>query len=159
MLFDTEVLFVSSSALLSRLDGTALREYLQFCLYFAGGHCGSSPLRALPICWHRLQTPHSTARCVMISVGPVLYFPELHGHSDARRHSGKQSAPTRDWGRWDTLRLRGGGEIPPQPTPPQLTRRRRTRATSRLGSDSSRLECKHRSGISCMVSHSAACIS
>lgn len=40
---------------------------------------------------------------------------------------------------------------PPHPTPPQLTRRRRTRATSRLGSDSSRSECKHRSGISCWL--------
>lgn len=50
-------------------------------------------------------------------VGPVLYFPELHRHSDARRHSGKQSAPTRDWGRWDTLQLRGGGKKNPPPHP------------------------------------------
>lgn len=42
---------------------------------------------------------------------------------------------------------RSGGreEEPPTPTRPL----QRTRGTSRLGSDSSRLECKHRSGIRC----------
>lgn len=89
--------------------------FKQFLLYSAGGHCGSSPLRALPICWQTADAALDGTLCDQC-VGPVLYFPELHRHSDARRHSGKQSAPTRDWGRWDTLQLRGEGRR----TPPLL---------------------------------------
>lgn len=99
---------------------------MQFFLHSAGGHCGSSLQRALPIC-RQTADGRRHSSCV-IRLGPVLYFPECVCRTVMQDGAPQNKARRRETGDRGT---RSGGGRKTQPHC-QLTCRRQTRGSSRL---------------------------